>query len=211
VLAAPSGTGKTTLARSLVGSSSDFVFSVSATTRTRRHGERDGVDYHFVDRAAFQAMAGAGELVEWAEVHGEAYGTPRRELEAAEARGVHVVLDIDVQGARQVRRAVPEALLIFVLPPSVDVLMARLSGRATEDGRQVARRLRTALDELCAVPEFDHVVINDDVERCLEEIRGIVRAESLRTARARELDGTLEEMRLEIGRILRDEYADITR
>lgn len=210
VIAAPSGTGKTTLARGLVERTEGYRFSVSATTRARRPGERDGVDYHFVGRERFRAMAAAGELVEWAEVHGEAYGTPLRELTDGEAQGVHVVLDIDVQGARQIRAAVPAALLIFVLPPSVPALVARLTGRGTEDGAQVARRLRTALDELRAVPEFDHLIVNDDVDRCLEEIRTIVRAEALRTGRARSLEKDVEDMRDEIERILRNEYADIS-
>lgn len=210
VLAAPSGTGKTTLARALVQRSDGYCFSVSATTRAPRSGERDGVDYHFVERTRFDAMIAEGALAEWAEVHGQAYGTPRSELEEAAERGEHVVLDIDVQGARQIRRSVPDALLLFVLPPSVPALVQRLTGRGTESGAQVARRLRTALEELRAVPEFDHVVVNDDLEACLEEIRGIVRAESRRTARARALKKEVEAMRSEIARILQDEYANVT-
>lgn len=211
VLAAPSGTGKTTLARRLVRDSEGFCFSVSATTRSPREGEKDGTDYFFVDRSAFEAMASDGRLAEWAEVHGEMYGTPRAELEEAAARGEHVVLDIDVQGARLIRTSVPEALLVFVLPPSVDVLIERLTGRGTEGGAQVARRLRTALDELQAVAEFDHVVVNDDLERCLEEIRGIVRAEARRTARAGALEEKVEDMRARIARVLQDEFTNVGR
>jgi guanylate kinase len=210
VLAAPSGTGKTTLARALVQRSEGYCFSLSATTRAPRQGERDGVDYHFVARERFDEMVAAGELAEWAEVHGEAYGTPRSELEKAVEGGEQVVLDIDVQGARQIRRSVPGALLVFVLPPSVRALVGRLTGRGTESGAQVARRLRTALEELRAVPEFDHVVVNDDLEKCLAEIRGIVRAESRRTARARALEKDVEAMRSEIARILQDEYTNIS-
>ncbi len=210
VLAAPSGTGKTTLAHALVERSQGYCFSVSATTRAPRGGERDGVDYHFVGRDRFDEMVARGELAEWAEVHGEAYGTPRVELEQAAEKGEHVVLDIDVQGARQIRRSVPDALLVFVLPPSVRALVQRLTGRGTESGTQVARRLRTALEELRAVPEFDHVVVNDELEKCLAEIRGIVRAESRRTARARTLDKEVEAMRAEIARILDDEYANVS-
>jgi len=206
VLAAPSGVGKTTLAHRLVESSDAFCFGVSVTTRSPRAGERDGVDYHFVDRAAFEAMVAAGELAEWAEVHGALYGTPRKELEVAADEGRHVVLDIDVQGARQIRTAVPESLLVFVLPPSVEVMLGRLTGRGTEGDAQVARRLRSALVELEAVVEFDHVVVNDDLERCLGEIQGIVRAESRRTARARALKSGVEEMRSRIARLLKDEY-----
>ena len=208
VLAAPSGTGKTTLARRLVRDSQGFCFSVSATTRPPREGETDGTDYHFVDRDQFEAMASDGRLAEWAEVHGQMYGTPRSELDAAAGRGEHVVLDIDVQGARLIRSAVPEALLVFVLPPSVDALMARLTGRGTERGEQVARRLRTALDELKAVAEFDHVVVNDDLERCLDEIRGIVRAEARRTERAKALEEKVEDMRARIARVLQEEFTN---
>ncbi len=174
VLAAPSGTGKTTLARGLVEASDRFVFSISVTTREPREGEQDGVDYIFVDRDAFEAMRDAGGLAEWAEVHGRLYGTPRVALEAAASCGEHVVLDIDVQGARQIREAIPDALLIFVLPSSVDVLMARLSGRGTEGKDDVALRLESALAELLAAPDFDYLVVNDDLARCLKDIENIV-------------------------------------
>lgn len=213
VLAAPSGTGKTTLARRLVAGSDRFVFSISATTRAPRAGERDGIDYHFVDRARFEAMAEEGELVEWAEVHGRMYGTTREAVEAAGARGEHVVLDIDVQGARQIRRALPDALLVFVLPPNVDALLARLAGRGTEEPAEVARRLRSALEELQAVPEFDYVVVNDDLERCLAEIRGIVesRVESRGGPRpGGRHEGHVETLLADVGRVLDEQYATYT-
>ena len=206
VLAAPSGTGKTTLARRLVEDSDHYVFSVSATTRDAREGERDGVDYHFVERAEFEAMVGRGQLAEWAEVHGKLYGTPRAELTEAAARGEHVVLDIDVQGARQIRSAAPDACLIFVLPPDIDIMMARLSGRGTEEPAEIARRLRSALDELVAVPEFDHVVVNDDLERCLHAIRGIVER-----GEESPVDGHMRDVeayRSRIESILDEEYGD---
>jgi guanylate kinase len=209
VLVAPSGTGKTTLAQRLVAESPDFVFSVSATTRRARAGEVDGVDYRFVDEATFLAMTEAGELAEWAEVHGRLYGTPRAELERAAERGEHVVLDIDVQGARQIRAAVSDALPIFVLPPDVDTLLARLTGRGTEDPANVARRMRSALEELQAVGEFAYVVVNDDLEGCLDAIRGIVEGagrgigREAAAARARALAEEIE-------RVLREDYDEPT-
>jgi guanylate kinase len=210
VLAAPSGTGKTTLAQRLVAESPVFVFSVSATTRPPREGERDGVDYHFVDRPTFEAMVERGELTEWAEVHGRLYGTPRSELEQAADAGKHVLLDIDVQGARQVRARVPDALLLFLLPPSVDDLMARLTSRGTERATEVGRRLRSALAELDAAAEFDFVVVNDDIEQCLDRIRSIVDAEASRVARVPGLEVELDGLRREIGRILESSYAHIS-
>jgi guanylate kinase len=209
VLAATSGTGKTTLAHSLVNGSGAFVFSVSATTRAARPGERNGVDYHFMDRAGFEAMVARGELVEWAEVHGRLYGTPWAELERAAVRGEHVVLDIDVQGARQIKAKIPDAKLIFVLPPDVDTLMGRLTGRGTETPAAVARRLRTALQELQAVDDFDYVVVNADLERCLDEIRAIVAGKVRPGSTTEELESA-KALRREIGRILEEQYAEYT-
>lgn len=175
VLAAPSGTGKTTLAHRLVEGSDRYRFSVSATTRPPRGAEKDGIDYHFVDRARFEEMRDTGALLEWAEVHGRLYGTPRGPVEEAAEAGIHVLLDIDVQGAGQLREILPDVKLIFVLPPSVEVLLERLGRRGTETPEDVRRRLRTALDELRHVDEFDYVVVNDDLERCAREIDEIVR------------------------------------
>ena len=203
VLAATSGTGKTTIARRLVEAPS-YVFSVSATTRPPRQGEKDGVDYHFLSRMEFERRIAEGDFAEWASVHGRLYGTPRSELIAAAERGDRVVLDIDVQGARQIRASVPDAKLIFVLPPSVDIMMARLTGRGSEAPESIARRLHSALVELQAVPEFDYVVVNDDLDECLMEIRAIV--ENGAAPVAPEQDA--ESFRAEIARILSDEYAD---
>lgn len=187
VLAAPSGAGKTTLARMLVDRHDDVVFSISATTRPARRGEMDGRDYHFVDDAAFDRMVSRDELAEWAVVHGNRYGTPRREIGSALERGRTVVLDIDIQGARQVRRVFPEALLIFVLPPSAGELARRLSDRASEDPVERVRRLNNARREIQAAPEFDFVVLNDDLERAYARIEAILRAEWSRVDRVRDL------------------------
>jgi guanylate kinase len=205
VLAAPSGTGKTTLSRRLVEGSTRYVFSTSATTRPRRDGETDGVDYHFVSREDFERRIAVGDFVEWAEVHGRLYGTPRREIEAAAGRGENLVLDIDVQGARQLRESVPEAKLIFVLPPSLGIMMGRLIGRGTESPADVARRLQSALLELQAAPDFDYLVINDDLDECLGTIRSIVENGEGTNA---SLEQDAEELRAGIARLLTDEYAD---
>lgn len=205
VLAAPSGTGKTTMAHALVDGSSRFVFSVSVTTRPPRSGEREGEDYRFVDDDRFGAMIEADELLEWAEVHGHRYGTPRRNVEEAGERGLHVVLDIDVQGARQIRRKVPDAVLIFVFPPSARALYRRLTGRGTEVTGEVERRIRNARSELEQARDFDYVVVNEDLERAVGEVRAIVAAERLRPDRARDLDADVARLRSEIDELLAHE------
>jgi guanylate kinase len=185
ILCAPTGTGKTTLARELLRRRADVAFSVSVTTRPRRPGERDGVDYHFVSEDGFDRMRRAGELLEWARVHRWHYGTPARNLREAAAAGKHLVLDIDVQGARQVKRAVPSAVSVFLLPPSFAAWLARLEARASEDEAERRRRLRTGLSELEAVPEFDFVVVNDRLDDTVAALGAILDAESRRVRRRR--------------------------
>jgi guanylate kinase len=202
VLAAPSGTGKTTIAHALVERFSRFVFSVSATTRPPRGDEKNGVDYDFLSRPRFEAMIEAGELVEWAEVHGNLYGTPRRNLDAAAARGKHVVLDIDVQGARQIRERVPEAVLMFVFPPSAAALWGRLTARGTEPLEEVRRRLTAASGELAEARHFDYIVVNDDLDRAISRVRAIVEAESHRPTRALDLAGEVARLRGEIEQVV---------
>jgi guanylate kinase len=202
VLAAPSGAGKTTLARMLVERHDDVVFSISATTRPARPREQDGRDYHFVDDPTFDRMIDRNELAEWAVVHGRRYGTPRREVTGAMEHGRTVVLDIDVQGARQVRRMFADALLIFVLPPSAEELARRLSGRASEDPDERRRRLTNAQRELEAVPEFDYVVVNDDLERAYDRVAAIVEAEWARVGRIHGLEAHAQRLIRELGDLI---------
>ena len=174
VLSAPSGTGKTTLAHRLIEESDDCVFSVSITTRTPRNGEQHGLDYLFLDEHSFDEMIESGELAEWACVHGDRYGTPKKALNDSADLGHHVVLDIDVQGALQIRDAIPDAKLIFVLPPSVDVLLERLKIRGTEEPEILGLRLRSALEELEVARDFDYIIINEHLSDCVQEIRDII-------------------------------------
>jgi len=183
VLAGPSGSGKTTVARELAADASRFRFSVSATTRSPRPGEVDGEDYLFLDRETFLRRRDEGELLEWAEVHGEWYGTPRDQVERARSDGVHLLLDIDVQGARSVRRLEDGAVTIFLLPPSGERVVRRLRGRGSEDEEELRGRLRAAEEELEAIGEFDFVVVNDELERAVERTCAIVRSEEVRISR----------------------------
>jgi guanylate kinase len=203
VIAAPSGAGKTSLARALVETRPDLVFSLSATTRAPRSGERDGVDYRFVADAEFDALAESGELLEWAHVHGRRYGTLKSGVQAALAAGRTVVLDIDVQGAQQVQRALSEAVLVFVLPPSVSEMKRRLHTRGSESAEQLETRLRTARAELGTVNAFDYVVVNDDFEEALRTIEAIVAAERERVMRQPHLDEMLDGLRADIDEILK--------
>jgi guanylate kinase len=191
VISAPSGAGKTSLAHALVERDAGFAFSISATTRPPRSHEVHGRDYYFVDDPEFDRMIEAAELVEWAEVHGRRYGTPKRSVAQALSQGKNVVLDIDVQGARQVRAAFPDAVLIFVLPPSVEELRRRLSQRGSETRQERQRRLTTALAELDAAPEFDFIVVNDDFEGAVKALQTILGSETRRLSR---LDGFAEKI-----------------
>jgi guanylate kinase len=176
VITGPSGVGKGTLIRSLRDRMPDLELSVSATTRAPRPGEEDGVDYHFLSDTEFERRVRAGEFVEHATYSGRRYGTLRSELERRLRAGHPVVLEIEVQGARQVRATMPEALQVFIAPPSREALRARLVGRGTDDPEQVRARLRTADAELEAQDEFAHVVVNDRLEDAVEELTGIVRS-----------------------------------
>jgi guanylate kinase len=175
VITGPSGVGKGTLIRSLRERVPELELSVSATTRAPRPGEEDGVAYHFLTDADFQRRVEAGEFVEHATYSGRRYGTLRAELDRRTRDGHPVVLEIEVQGARQVRRTMPEAVQVFIAPPSRDALRARLVGRGTDDAEQVEARLRTADAELEAQDEFAHVVVNDRLEDAVDELTAIVR------------------------------------
>ena len=177
VITGPSGVGKGTLIRGLMERLPQLELSVSATTRAPRPGEREGVEYHFLTREEFDRRVAAGEFVEHADYAGRSYGTLRSELQERVRAGVPVVLEIEVQGARQVRETVPNAVQVFIAPPSLDALRTRLVGRGTDDGEEVERRLRVATEELTAQPEFAHVVVNDRLEDALERLSAIVSAE----------------------------------
>jgi guanylate kinase len=176
VITGPSGVGKGTLIRGLLERIDELELSVSATTRPPRPGEQDGVEYHFMTPQEFEAHVAAGDFLEHAVYSGNRYGTLRPELERRLNAGAGVVLEIELEGARQVRSAMPDAVAVFIAPPSREALRARLVGRGTDSPEQVQQRLRTAERELEAQPEFAHVVVNDRLEEAIEELIGIVRA-----------------------------------
>ena len=177
VITGPSGVGKGTLIRGVMDRVGDLELSVSATTRPPRVGEVDGVDYHFLTRQQFDRRVAAGEFLEHADYAGNHYGTLRSELEDRLRAGRPVVLEIEVQGARQVREAMPEALQVFIAPPSLEELRTRLIARGTDDAEEVERRLRVAEGELAAQPEFRHVVVNDRLQEALARLTEIVTRE----------------------------------
>lgn len=185
VVSAPSGTGKTTVVERLVEVCPELARSRSYTSRLPRAGERDGVDYNFVDRSAFEGMVEQDGFLEWADVFGNLYGTGRAETEALLAAGLDVVLVIDVQGARQVRAKAVGSVGIFLLPPSFEVLETRLRGRCADEEQAIRKRLATARAEVTAVDEYDYVVINDELGRCVGELCAIVTAERARRQRRR--------------------------
>jgi guanylate kinase len=186
VISAPSGTGKSTVAQALLRSTPGMEFSVSYATRPRRPGERDGREYHFVDRTSFDAMIERQEFLEWADVYGQRYGTGREATLAALAAGRLVLLDIDVQGAEQVRRSGVPCTTIMLLPPDFRTLETRLRGRGSEPEADLGARLAQARHEVARFRDFDYVVVNDDVALTTETVRSIVRAEGARSGRRAE-------------------------
>ena len=181
IISSPSGAGKTTLTRRVLQEFSAFRFSVSHTTRQPRANEVDGQDYHFVDENAFRAIIDDNEFAEWAEVHGNLYGTSVTEIELARAAGKSGVLfDVDYQGARQIKEKFPHAVGVFILPPSMQELRRRLDGRGSDDADSRERRFDRAREEIGHYPFFDYMIVNDELQRALTELRGIVLAEGCR-------------------------------
>lgn len=191
IVAAPSGAGKSTLVNALLAREPDMQLSISHTTRAPRPGESEGCHYHFVARAEFDARVAAGDFLEHAEVHGNGYGTARAPIMQALAAGRDVILEIDWQGARQVRASMPEAVSVFILPPSRVELERRLRARATDSAATIARRLAGSREEMLHALEFDYLLVNDRFEQALDDLRAIVRAERLRVARAHRLHAAL--------------------
>jgi guanylate kinase len=191
VISAPSGSGKTTLVRQLVAEVEGVEFSVSYTTRAARPSEKNGVDYHFVSEEEFRAKAENNEFLEWAQVHEKLYGTGRAETEAVLGRGLDMVLDIDVQGAGQVKQAKPDAVLIFILPPSFEVLEQRLRDRRQDEGADIERRLAVARREVSQYKNYDYAVVNDEIDRSAGLLRSIVLAERARRERMERIVGPI--------------------
>ncbi len=195
ILSAPSGGGKTTIARALLAARDDLGYSVSATTRVPREGERDGVDYFFQSRAEFEERRSRGEFLEWAEYGGSLYGTLNAEVDRVLATGRSVVLDIEVQGARQVRERRSDAVGIFILPPSADVLVERLSQRGAATGAELRRRMQRAREELELAPMYDYIVENDNRTQAVSEVAAIIDSESRRAGRITALEESVSKMR----------------
>lgn len=202
ILSAPSGGGKTTIARGLLDLRPDLVgYSVSCTTREPRPTEVEGQDYYFLSRAEFVARRENGEFAESAEVHGHLYGTLKVEINRVLGAGKHVIMDIDVQGALQLRRAFPQSVTIFVLPPSGDVLLDRLRSRGTESAEQLVARLQSALQELQSIDEYEYVIINDDLQRAIQRVLSIIDAEVVSRER---VAGLRQQVAFLIGRLERE-------
>jgi len=182
IVAAPSGAGKTTLVRMLLENDPGIRLSISYTTRSPRPGEANGREYHFVEVPDFLAKIESGDFLEWAEVHGNYYGTSKSWIESEMAAGRDVLLEIDWQGAQQVRKLFPAAIGVFILPPSREELQKRLAGRGTDSAEVIGRRLAAARDEMRHVGEFDYVIINDDLQQALVDLLAVVRASRLHYA-----------------------------
>lgn len=206
ILSSPSGGGKTTIAHRLLADRGDVGYSVSCTTRPPRDGEVQGKDYHFLSHEDFTRGRNAGDFAESAEVHGHLYGTLRAEVERVLSSGRHVIMDIDVQGAKQFFAAFPDSVLVFILPPSADVLVERLRMRGTEDAKSLIRRFESAKDELKAVDLYQYVIVNDEIDSAVAAVSDIINAEGLKRSRNRALDARVDELMKGIQRAI-DQYS----
>ena len=183
VVSAPSGAGKSTVLARVLKEVGELRFSVSHTTRKRRGDEKDGVDYYFVDIPTFNALKAQGKMLEAAQVHGHLYGTGLAELERAGREGVDLLLDVDVQGASQVRAKLPDAVTVFILPPSFEELERRLRGRGLDSGTSILKRLEAAREELSYYGVYDYAIVNDDLDTCVDALKCVIRAARCRTSR----------------------------
>jgi guanylate kinase len=202
VLSSPSGAGKSTIARQLLEQESNLKLSISVTTRPRRSSEIDGVHYHFISRERFEQMRDRNELLEWAEVHGNYYGTPSDPVEEALSQGQDVLFDIDIQGTFQLYEAVrPDVVSVFILPPSIAEMKSRLHRRAEDTPEVIQRRLKTAVGEMKHWSKYDYVIVNEDLQRAYDGARSILRAERLRRERCPAIgtfiEGMVEDLRRE--------------
>lgn len=198
VLSSPSGAGKTTLSRKLLAADPGVELSISVTTRKQRPGEIDGRDYHFIDAARFDAMIANGELLEWAQVFGHHYGTPRAPVEAALVRGRDVLFDIDWQGTQQLREADRDLVSIFVLPPSITDLELRLRARAQDSDEVIHARMAKATDEMTHWAEYDYVIINTEIDRAFAQVQSILAAERLKRERQTGLSDFVRRLQAEL-------------
>lgn len=194
ILSAPSGGGKTAITHSLLAARQDVGYSISCTTRAPREGEVHGRDYHFLSAAEFIARRERGEFAESADVHGQMYGTLRAEVRRVLESGRHVIMDIDVQGAAQFHAAFPDSVLIFILPPTGEVLLERLKARNTENRASLVRRMKSALVELRAVERYQYVVVNDELERAVSSVSGVIDAEMRRRERLEHVEHDVREI-----------------
>ncbi len=198
VLSSPSGGGKTSIAKSLLQARDDLGYSVSATTRPIRNGEREGVDYYFLTREEFLRRIDAGEFLEWATYAGHYYGTLRSEIDRIFARGHTAVLDVEIEGARQIRESFPNSLHVFVLPPSAEVLVGRLADRNTEAPAVIRERITRAADELAAVAEYDYAIFNEDLVLAVAQVAAILDAEQRRVSRQDGLNSFIDRLRRDV-------------
>ena len=188
ILSGPSGVGKGTLRRVLFEKVPGLSYSISCTTRKPREGEIDGVQYRFLDEGEFESFISAGKFLEWARVHGHLYGTLRSDVETELEKGRHVVLEIDVQGALQVKEKFPDSIMVFVVPPDLEELEKRLSGRGTEKSETLKTRLRNAKEEITFSRSYDYVVVNDKIERAASELTEIFKSEIRKSERSKDYD-----------------------